>query len=109
MFVTESGLVNITGGVLFSGNFASVNGGAMSTDAVADLNVDGATFVLNEAASGGGAAWVLSMTSIPFQRYLFERCTFEANRATDGGALYLFNSGTTVRVNGSVFRENVAG
>lgn len=103
------GTVNIAEGVSFSGNSAAVNGGTMSIDSLNALDIVGATFTLNEASSGG-AVWVIATINDAYRFVLAG--TSEANSATDGGALYLFNSETVVDIGWDgppIFRDNVAG
>lgn len=104
----ECETVNITGGVSFVGNVAYVDGGAVSMDTLDDLHVDNATFVLNKAASGG-AIMIVATTSTGSDPFLLRSCTFDRNSATDGGAVYLFNSARAMTVEESVFLDNSAG
>lgn len=80
----------------------------MSMDTLYDLHVDNTSFALNKAASGGAISVVATMKtgSDPFS---LRWCTFERNSATDGGALYLFNSARAMTVEGSMFLDNSAG
>lgn len=104
--LTDCETVTVSGGVPFSGNVASINGGAMSMDSAISFNIDDATFARNETGSGG-AIWAAPITAFTPN---ISRCTFEENAATDGGAFYLSNSsGINVHVDSSSFRENTAG
>lgn len=107
-YSTDSDTVNISGKVSFVENFAFTDGGAISINVGGDVFVEGATFILNEAAAGGASSIVATDQDIFLDIY-FRWCTFDNNTATEGGALYLFNSAQSVEVHESVFRNNTAG
>lgn len=107
LYARESDIVDIAGNVSFMGNSASNDGGAMSIDSVGELQVDNAIFVLNEASSGGAVS-VTATTVTGSDPFLLRRCVFEGNSATDGGALYFFNSARRIAVEESLFLQNNA-
>ena len=100
----------VAGDISFVENTAVLDGGAISLTDPIDVDIISASFASNEAAFGGA----VSMTSAIGTTVWFERCRFESNDASNGGALYLINGGTSDAeasnlVQDSVFRRNVAG
>lgn len=81
----------------------------MSIATPGELCINGATFVRNMAASGGAISVVSTTTKVSGLDYNLTHCTFQSNNASDGGALYLFNSARDVNVKHSIFRGNYAG
>lgn len=74
------------------------------------FNIIDARFETNSGASGGAVSVVSTLGTAGG----FERCRFDGNDATDGGALYLSTGDTDDTDNprfvlGSVFLHNVAG
>ena len=80
----------------------------MSITTPGDLNIDGATFVRNGAASGGAISLVSTTTKVSGPDYNLTSCRFLSNSASDGGGLYLFNSARGVNVKHSMSRGNSA-
>lgn len=90
--------------IVFIGNTAFDYGGAISIADPDQLNISDVVFVLNEAESGGA----LGLTSTSWATGDFQRCRFESNKGTRGGALYLDGEGQRI-LHDSSFRFNVAG
>lgn len=88
----------------FVGNTALDFGGALSLANPVTLNVSDATFTSNVAESGGA----VSVTSTDWAIADFQRCEFESNKGTRGGALY-FNGDGQRLIHDSSLRLNVAG
>lgn len=90
--------------ISFIQNTALDYGGAISLANPDELNLTGVIFTFNEAGFGGAVA-LASTVWAPAQ---IQRCSFEYNNATNGGAMYLSGVGQTL-LQGSFFRYNVAG
>lgn len=90
--------------MLFVGNTARDFGGALSLANPVALNVSDVTFASNVAESGGA----VSVTSTDWAIADFQRCQFESNKGTRGGALY-FNGDGQRLIHDSSLRLNVAG
>ena len=81
----------------------------MSINTPGEFFVYGATFVDNEASSGGAVSVASTTTKVSGPDYNLTSCTFHSNNASDGGGVYLFNSARGVNIQHSVFSENTAG
>ena len=68
------------------------------------LDLSGSNFISNQAEFGGA----VSLTSTKEETREFGECYFEENRATDGGALYLYTGAGTAAVKDSDFVKNHA-
>lgn len=94
----------------FVENSAVLDGGAISLTDPIEVYIVGASFVSNQALFGGAVSLA---STIPTTGGL-QRCRFETNDASNGGALYLSTAGTSdtglpLFVEDSVFRHNIAG
>lgn len=90
--------------ISFVGNTASDYGGAISIGDLDNLNMSDVSFISNEAESGGA----VGLTSTKWATAGFQRCRFESNKATRGGALFLDGEVQSI-CHDSSFRLNVAG
>lgn len=82
--------------VVFSQNFASISGGAISVSGRSDLEISDSQFQFNNAgeggATGGGGAIVVSGSEWDPGQTVIRRSSFLDNRST--------NAGSTIRVSG---------
>lgn len=90
--------------VSFIENTALDFGGAISLANPVKLNMTDVTFASNKAESGGAIA----VTSTDWTTGDFQRCRFESNSGTRGGALF-FNGVGQRLLQDSSFRLNIAG
>lgn len=90
--------------ISFVENTAFDYGGAISLANPISVHISDVAFTLNRAESGGAVA----LTSTVMASAELQRCRFEYNNATRGGALYFSGEGQTF-LHGSSFRHNVAG
>lgn len=102
--------VHLIGMISFMENTAVLDGGAISLTDPNDFHVLGTSFLSNKAGSGGA----VSLATTGPTTGGFDRCRFDSNDASDGGALYLntADSGDTENptfIRDSVFRNNLAG
>lgn len=104
----EDSLVNISGSVSYTGNFAGNDGGAIFVYRAENLSITGARFTSNEATTYGGA---LLVTATAEQEHrTFGELTFENNSAgSDGGALWLGTESGWNSLRSSSFDNNRAG
>ncbi|CAM9631089.1 unnamed protein product, partial [Laminaria digitata] len=70
----------------------------------AKVNMSGLSFTLNTAELGGA----ISLGAPERNNRVYDNCTFSDNRASDGGAMYLFGGSGVDVVTASVFRHNHA-
>lgn len=89
----------------FNSNFASVNGGAISTDSTnpRDFSLSESTLENNKAEKKGGALELSGSTWS--DKVKVEECIFDGNEAQDGGAVALHGK---ARFNGDTFKNNTA-
>lgn len=69
------------------------------------FKISDATFILNEAVSGGA----LSLVATEETTGMMHACQFENNKASYGGALYLSSGEGKVSIHRSNFSTNIAG
>ena len=93
--IAAYGKLNITGGT-FKGNKAKKVGGAIIIGKTHPATIENATFIENEASTGGA---IYSSQDITIQN-----TTFEKNKANWGGAIYTIKN---LVINKSTFRENM--
>ncbi|MBQ8574453.1 MAG: hypothetical protein IJ447_00200 [Clostridia bacterium] len=98
---SEEGTVNITGGT-FKNNEATQGAAVYNNNG--DLTVTGGTFTGNIASLNGGACATYGLYG---KTVISDNATFDANQATNGGALSTSNYGA-VEINGGTFTANVA-
>lgn len=91
-------------GIHFIGNTAIDYGGAISIANADKLNVSDVVFTFNKAEFGGA----VGLTSTRWATAKFQRCRFESNKGTSGGALHIDGKGQRT-LHDSSFRLNVAG
>lgn len=90
--------------ITFIDNRALDNGGAISSVNPSELSISDTLFVLNTAKSGGA----VRLASTSRSTAIFQRCRFESNNGTRGGALRFDGEGQRI-IQDSSFRRNVAG
>ncbi len=89
---------------LFSDNETHTTGGAVAL-AECEAHVARCSFADNISTAGQGAGlWIYHQANLPV---VVEECTFERNRAWDGGGVYVYSSSTSFLA--CMFQENVAG
>ncbi len=87
-------------GAIFKNNSASGNGGAVYFVTNCEGGVNNCKFEQNVANNGGAVAAYSKNLKI-------ENSNFNANNATDGGAVYLFNT-VNIKMNENIFESNEA-
>lgn len=110
MFFASCPKVDVRGTISFTDNKSVLDGGAISLTDPIEFYITDTSFSSNQAGSGGA----VSLSATEPTTGGFERCVFDRNLASNGGALYLITGDTSDTaapnfVLGSVFRNNVAG
>lgn len=100
----EGANISISGGTLFTDNIAEADGGGISMTGPIMVNVSEAKFASNTAELGGA----ISLGSPDGNSRTYDKCSFNDNKGSDGGALYLFGGSGVDAVTDSVFRDNHA-
>lgn len=99
------GSTTIRGGTLFTGNVASIRGGAIVLAATVKSSITSVTCTANKAELGGAIA-ITSPGS--FNERVYDKCVFADNTATDGGAMYMYSYPGSDVITDSAFRGNYA-
>ncbi|CAM9476657.1 unnamed protein product [Laminaria digitata] len=96
--------MTIRGGTLFTGNFASVRGGAIVIERTSKSNITSVTCTANKAVLGGAIALRYPSDN----DRVYDKCVFADNTAINGGAVYLYGDSGHDVITDSVFRGNYA-
>ena len=98
------GNTTIRGGTRFTGNVASISGGAIDLAAAVKSSITSVTCTANKAELGGAIA----ITSPSLNERVYDKCVFADNTATDGGAMYMYSYPGSDVITDSAFRGNYA-